>query len=124
MTNRSQKSVQRTAICHFSLVICHLSLFAKSRSACSAVVRKNVAPASSRQTVLLTQKELSRLTCRRDAGATILSHDRRLRGETFGVWPRSSAFICGFILNPDEEAKCERTHGEFSFSIRFQHTGS
>src|SRR5437762_11339772 len=82
MTNRSQKSVQRTAICHFSLVICHLSLFAKSRSACSAVVRKNVAPASSRQTVLLTQKELSRLTCRRVAGATILSHDLCLRGET------------------------------------------
>src|SRR5437762_7243507 len=44
--------------------------------------RKNVAPASSRQTVLLTQKELSRLTCRRDAGSTILSHDLRLRGET------------------------------------------
>src|SRR5213593_2939710 len=87
MTNRSQKSVQRTAICHFSLVICHLSLFAKSRSACSAVVRKNVAPASSRQTVLLTQKELSRLTCRRDAGATILSHDLRLCGEV-----RSSGF--------------------------------
>src|SRR5437667_4710424 len=48
----------------------------------SAVVRKNVAPASSRQTVLLTQRELSRLTCRRDAGATILSHDLCLRGET------------------------------------------
>src|SRR5438309_4048554 len=29
MTNRSQKSGQRTAICHFSLGICHLS-FAKS----------------------------------------------------------------------------------------------
>src|SRR5438876_5875019 len=53
-----------------------------SSSAASAVVRKNVAPASSRQTVLLTQKELSRLTCRRDAGATILSHDLCLRGET------------------------------------------
>jgi len=52
-------------------------------SANSAVVRKNVAPASSRQTVLLTQKELSRLTCRRDAGATILSHDPRLCGEIF-----------------------------------------
>src|SRR5207247_5215284 len=58
-------------------------------SANSAVVRKNVAPASSRQTVLLTQKELSRLTCRRDAGATILSHDPRLCGEIF--WLR----LCG-----------------------------
>src|SRR5438552_4428622 len=82
MTNRSQKSGQRTAICHFSFIICHWS-FAKSLS--SAVVRKNVAPASSRQTVLLTQKELSRLTCRRDAGATILSHDLRLYGEGFWV---------------------------------------
>src|SRR5437899_8185913 len=119
MTNRSQKSGQRTAICHFSFVICHWS-FAKSLS--SAVVRKNVAPDASRQTVLLTQKELSRLTCRRDAGATILSHDRRLRGEIFGVWPRSSAFICGFIfVGPDEQAEGERTHGDFSFSIRFQH---
>src|SRR5216117_3301530 len=83
MTNRSQKSRQRTAICHFSFVIGHWS-FGKSFSAVSAVVRKNVAPASSRQTVLLTQKELSRLTCRRDAGATILSHDQRLCGEGFG----------------------------------------
>src|SRR5438552_18802549 len=66
-------------IFHLSLVICHFS-FAKSVSAFSAVVRKNVAPASSRHTVLLTQKELSRLTCRRDAGATILSHDLPLRG--------------------------------------------
>src|SRR5207249_10051680 len=54
-------------------------------SPASAVVRKNVAPASSRQTVLLTQKQLSRLTCRRDAGATILSHDLRLCGEGFWV---------------------------------------
>src|SRR5204862_7819719 len=53
-------------------------------SAISAVARKNVAPASSRQTVLLTQKGLSRLTCRRDAGATILSHDPCLCGEVFG----------------------------------------
>jgi len=30
--------------------------------------------------VLLTQKELSRLRCRRDAGATIFSHDLWLRG--------------------------------------------
>src|SRR5438876_8455809 len=102
MTNRSQKSGQRTAICHFSFIIGHWS-FAKSLS--SAVVRKNVAPASSRQTVLLTQKELSRLTCRRDAGATILSHDLRLCGEGFWVAAMpicvhlcSSVFICGFIL--------------------------
>src|SRR5438093_12175490 len=31
--------------------------------------------------VVLTQKELSRLRCRRDAGATIFSHDPCLRGE-------------------------------------------
>src|SRR5204863_3518785 len=31
--------------------------------------------------VVLTQKELSRLRCRRDAGATIFSHDLCLRGE-------------------------------------------
>src|SRR5207247_10035977 len=93
MTNRSQKSRQRTAICHFSFVIGHWS-FGKSFSAVSAVVRKNVAPASSRQTVLLTQKELSRLTCRRDAGATILSHDQRLCGEAFGSQLGCSVFIC------------------------------
>src|SRR5438128_12152843 len=80
-------------IFHLSLVICHFS-FAKSFSAVSAVVRKNVAPASSRQTVLLTQKELSRLTCRRDAGATILSHDQRLCGEAFGSRLGCSVFIC------------------------------
>src|SRR5207249_3740001 len=34
--------------------------------------------------VVLTQKELSRLRCRRDAGATIFSHDQRLCGEVFG----------------------------------------
>src|SRR5437773_6296985 len=46
---------------------------------------RNVAPASSRQTVLLTQKELSRLNCRRDAGATILS-SRRLRNLCIRLW--------------------------------------
>jgi len=35
----------------------------------------------------LTEKELSRLRCRRDAGATIFSHDLRLCGEV-----RSSGF--------------------------------
>jgi len=34
---------------------------------------------------VLTQKELSRLRCRRDAGATIFSHDLCLRGEQ-GAW--------------------------------------
>src|SRR5439155_18587755 len=82
MTNRSQKSRQRTAIFHFSLVICHFAdAICHCSFAISAVVRKNVAPASSRHTVLLTQKELSRLTCRRDAGATIISHDLCLRVE-------------------------------------------
>src|SRR5438067_4925927 len=47
MTNRSQQSRQRTAICRFSFVIGHWS-FGKSFSAVSAVVRKNVAPASRR----------------------------------------------------------------------------
>src|SRR6266487_1221129 len=99
MTNRSQKSRQGTAIFHFSLVICHFAdAICHCSFAISAVVRKNVAPASSRHTVLLTQKELSRLTCRRDAGATILSHDRRLRGEircavdSVSFVVRSSAF--------------------------------
>src|SRR5207245_3009826 len=69
MTNRRQKCGQRTAICHFSLVIFHWS-FAK----CIAGFQ----PAK----VVLTQKELSRLRCRRDAGATIFSHDLWLRGKT------------------------------------------
>src|SRR5207245_4787836 len=67
MTNRRQKCGQRTAICHFSLVIFHWS-FAK----CIAGFQ----PAK----VVLTQKELSRLRCRRDAGATIFSHDLCLCG--------------------------------------------
>src|SRR6266568_3759817 len=41
MTNRSQKSAQRTAICHFSLVIGHLS-FLSLRSARDSVVRFGV----------------------------------------------------------------------------------
>src|SRR5205809_7161641 len=86
MTNRSQRSGQRTAICHFSLVIAHFSLCVLC---VSAVVRKNVAPASGRQTVLFTQKALSRLTCRRDAGATILPHALVVCGGCF--WFR----LCG-----------------------------
>src|SRR2546426_11275599 len=49
MTNRSQKSGQRTAICHFSLVICHWS-FTKSRSAyirCLAERRTLMSPTTS-----------------------------------------------------------------------------
>jgi len=50
----------------------------------------------------LTQRELSRLTCRRDAGATIFFTDQRLRGEIgFGCgWTAlcSSVFIGGFVL--------------------------
>src|SRR5947209_10581667 len=98
MTNENDKSQfvsgLLTSICHCSFFIGHLLFVGKILASChglpsafSAVVRKNVAPASSRQTVLLTQKELSRLTCRRDAGATILSHDPRLCGEV-----RSSGF--------------------------------
>src|SRR5437870_13191924 len=104
MTNRSQKSGQRTAICHWS--------FAKSLS--SAVVRKNVAPASSRQTVLLTQKELSRLTCRRDAGATILSHDQRLCGEIFLV-AASLFLVLGVSL---VKAEYESIHCVRSWAFR------
>src|SRR6266516_7531410 len=104
MTNRSRKSRQRTAIFHFSLVICH---FADAICHCSfaiyAVVRKNVAPASSRHTVLLTQKELSRLTCRRDAGATILSHDLRLCGETL-FWLRLPCAVSQVIHGRDARA--------------------
>src|SRR5438128_11392080 len=69
MTNRSQKSRQRTAICHFSFVIGHWS-FGKSFSAVSAVVRKNrsagVSPASEPRQLLLGQHDL----CRLEAGDT------------------------------------------------------
>jgi len=49
-------------------------------SVASVVVRKNVAPASSRQRSCWPKRELSRLRCRRDAGATIFSHVPCLRG--------------------------------------------
>src|SRR5438034_4477114 len=42
--------------------------------------------------VLLAQKELSRLRCRRDAGATIFSHDPCLRGECKFGWGVSLCF--------------------------------
>src|SRR5213592_3501735 len=113
MTNRSRKSRQRTAIFHFSLVICHFAdAICHCSFAISAVVRKNVAPASSRQTVLLTQKELSRLTCRRDAGATILSHDQRLCGEAFGSRLGCTVFICVHLwfqlARGERRESCER----------------
>src|SRR6266487_5666747 len=74
MTNRSQKCGQRTAICHFSLVICQISL-------CGLCGREKKCIAGFQPAkVVLTQKELSRLRCRRDAGATIFSHDLCLRG--------------------------------------------
>src|SRR5438876_3777519 len=68
-------------ICYYlSFVICHLSLSNILR-ALRGREKKCIAgfqPAK----VVLTQKELSRLRCRRDAGATIFSHDPCLRGET------------------------------------------
>src|SRR5947199_6696630 len=47
----------------------------------SVVVRKNRSAGFQPAKVVLTQKELSRLRCRRDAGATIFSHNPCLRGE-------------------------------------------
>src|SRR5947199_10796845 len=47
---------------------------------------------------VLTQKELSRLRCRRDAGATIFSHDPCLRGET--------GRLCGRRLRSRQEIRC------------------
>src|SRR5437016_3791159 len=77
MTNRSQKCGQRTAICHFSLVICQISLCGLCGREKKCIVGFQSAK------VVLTQKELSRLRCRRDAGATIFSHDLCLCDEIF-----------------------------------------
>ena len=44
------------------------------------VVRKKCSAGFQPATVLTTQKELSRRACRRDAGATIFSHDHRDHG--------------------------------------------
>src|SRR5947208_4976518 len=59
--------------------------------------------------VVLTQKELSRLRCRRDAGATILSHDLRLRGEI--LWLR----LCHCALITIH-------HGTGKLRLRHQHS--
>src|SRR5213592_91805 len=74
------KSEARTTNCHWSFFIGHWSLVIFFLCALSGREKKCIAgfqPAK----VVLTQKELSRLRCRRDAGATIFSHDQRLRGE-------------------------------------------
>src|SRR5437667_8545191 len=75
------KSEARTTNCHWSFFIGHWSLVIFFLCALSGREKKCIAgfqPAK----VVLTQKELSRLRCRRDAGATIFSHDPCLRGET------------------------------------------
>jgi len=86
--------------CHFSLVIGH---FADQFLGCNFLFfiifhlpnlplrlggheKKMRRPAHAGQTVLLTQEELSGLTCPAARAATILSHVRRLRGEF--VWLR------------------------------------
>src|SRR6266516_7790661 len=86
MTNEERSLVDSFVACNLSFFIGHLS-FCKSFSAFSADVRKNVAPASSRQTVRLTRKELSRPTCRRDVGATIFPHALRLCCAVFHARP-------------------------------------
>src|SRR6266487_5962566 len=111
MTNRSQKCGQRTAICHWLLVICKIFL-------CALCGREKKCIAGFQPAkVVLTQKELSRLRCRRDAGATIFSHDLCLSGEIwFGSgWAQALFFRDGaFSLsetsdsftNPDFLASC------------------
>src|SRR5207247_3269692 len=81
------KSEARTTSCHRSFFIGHWSLVIFFLCALCGREKKCIAgfqPAK----VVLTQKELSRLRCRRDAGATIFSHDLRLCGE---IW-----FGCGW----------------------------
>ncbi|PYV06806.1 MAG: hypothetical protein DMG10_00790 [Acidobacteria bacterium] len=68
------------AISYFSLFfICQIFL-----CALGGHEEKMRRPAHAGQTVLLTQEELSGLTCPAALAATILSHVRRLRGEF--VW--------------------------------------
>src|SRR5437764_3852936 len=71
---RSPESELPSVIFHWSLVIFFLSALSGREKKCIAGFQ----PAK----VVLTQKELSRLRCRRDAGATIFSRDPCLRGET------------------------------------------
>ncbi len=75
---RSPDNELPLVIFHWSLVIFFLCALSGREKKCIAGFQ----PAK----VVLTQKELSRLRCRRDAGATIFSHDQRLRGEI--LWLR------------------------------------
>src|SRR5437773_672704 len=70
---RSPDNELPLVIFHWSLVIFFLCALSGREKKCIAGFQ----PAK----VVLTQKELSRLRCRRDAGATIFSHDLRLCGE-------------------------------------------
>src|SRR5437667_12790462 len=94
------KSEARTTNCHWSFFIGHWSLVIFFLCALSGREKKCIAgfqPAK----VVLTQKELSRLRCRRDAGATIFSHDLCLRGET------------GRLAAPESLSESQsRRHGE------------
>src|SRR5947208_14125494 len=93
MTNLSSLSGLLTPICYRSFVIGHLT---HRRHYLGGREKKCIAgfqPAK----VVLTQKELSRLRCRRDAGATIFSHDLRLCGEIlFGC---GSAALCSSVVS-------------------------
>src|SRR5437762_8700315 len=71
---RSPDNELPLVIFHWSLVIFFLCALCGREKKCIAGFQ----PAK----VVLTQKELSRLRCRRDAGATTFSHDLCLRGET------------------------------------------
>src|SRR6266571_2583589 len=88
MTNRSQKSAQRTGICHFSLVICHLS-FLSLRSARDSVVRFGV-----QALACYGRRAASRLRSKPGTNEFV--------GPCFfgcgGSARCSSVFICGFIL--------------------------
>src|SRR5437762_13646623 len=70
---RSPDNELPLVIFHWSLVIFFLCALSGREKKCIAGFQ----PAK----VVLTQKELSRLRCRRDAGATIFFHDLCLRGE-------------------------------------------
>src|SRR5437762_5500235 len=69
---RSPDNELPLVIFHWSLVIFFLCALSGREKKCIAGFQ----PAK----VVLTQKELSRLRCRRDAGATIFSHDPCVRG--------------------------------------------
>src|SRR5436309_3775588 len=110
MTNRSQKSRQRTAICHFSFVIGHWS-FGKFFSAVSAVVRKNrsagVSPASEPRQLLLGQHDL----CRLEAGDTFFLTTSVSAVRLLGCgWAAlcSSVSICGFNSLEESDGKAAK----------------